>query len=148
MKRLSFLLGAGVGFVLGSKAGSRPYEQLEATIRKVASRSGTDSSAESIERPMSDAEEANGHADYDEGDHHFVQVVSGGVDEGGNVVVDEVVAEVDSEGRVVATDETIVVETPEGDIVVDETFSVADDEGGLQPIEEDVTVLEAGDTEE
>jgi hypothetical protein len=148
MKRFSFLLGAGVGFVLGSMAGSRPYEQVEATIRKVASRSGPTSSTEARERPMSDAEEANGHADDDEGDHQFVEVVSGGVDKDGNVVVDEVVAEVDSEGRVVATDETIVVKTPEGDIVVDETFSVADDEGELQPIEEDVTVLEAGDTEE
>ena len=148
MKRFSFLLGAGVGFVLGSKAGARPYEQLEATIRKVASRSGPTGSAESSQRPMNDAEEANEQADDDKGDHQFVEVVSGGVDKDGNVVVDEVVAEVDSDGRVVATDETIVVETPEGDIVVDETFSVTDDEGELQPIEEDVTVLEAGDTEE
>jgi hypothetical protein len=147
MKRFSFLLGAGVGFVLGSKAGSRPYEQLEATIRKVASRSGPTGSAEPSERSVSDAEEANEHTD-DKGDHQFVEVVSGAVDKDGNVVVDEVVAEVDSEGRVVATNETIVVETPEGDIVVDETFSVTDDEGELQPIEEDVTVLETGDTEE
>ena len=111
MKRFSFLLGAGVGFVLGSKAGSRRYEQLEATIRKVASRSGPTGSAERSERSVSDAEEANAHAD-DKGDHQFVEVVSGGVDKDGNVVVDEVVAEVDSEGRVVATNETIVVETP------------------------------------
>ena len=147
MKRFSFLLGAGVGFVLGSKAGSRPYEQLEATIRKVASRSGPTGSAEPSERYVSDAEEANERPD-DKGDYQFVEVVSGGVDRDGNVVVDELVAEVDSEGRVVATNETIVVETPEGDVVVDETFSVADDEGELQPIEEDVTVLETGDTEE
>jgi hypothetical protein len=133
MKRSSFLLGAAVGFVLGSKAGSRPYEQLAATVRKVASRS----------EPTSSVERAEG----DEGIHEFVDVVSGRVDENGNVVVDEVVAELDSEGHVVATDETIVVKTPDGDIVVDETFSVADDEGELHAIEEDVTVLEAGDND-
>jgi hypothetical protein len=97
---------------------------------------------------MSGAEEANQHADDGEGDHQFIEVVSGGVDRDGNIVVDEVVAEVDSEGRVIATDETIAVKTPEGDIVVDETFSVADEEGELRPIEEDLTVLEAGDTQE
>jgi hypothetical protein len=148
MKRLSFLLGVGVGFALGSKAGSRPYEQMEATIRKVASRSGSTRSAEPGGRRESDAEEPDERAGGNEGDHQFVDLVTGGVDKVGNVVLDEVVAEVDSEGRVVATDETIVVETPEGDIVVDETFSITDDEGELQPIAEDVTVLEAGDTAE
>ena len=93
-------------------------------------------------------EEAKEHAERDEGDHEFVEVVSGRVDKDGNVVVDEVVTEVDNEGHVVATDETIVVETPEGDIVVDETFSVADQEGDLHAIQKDVTVLEAGDREE
>ena len=148
MKRFSFLVGAGVGFVLGSKAGSRPYEQLEATVRKVAGRWRPRSSAEPRERRMSDAEEAKEHAERDEGDHEFVEVVSGRVHKDGNVVVDDVVAEVDNEGHVVATDETIVVETPEGDIVVDETFSVAGQEGDLHAIQKDVTVLEAGDREE
>ena len=145
MKRFSFLLGAGVGFVLGSKAGSRPYAHLETIVRKVASRSAPRTSADPSERPTSDALDDAGR---DEGDHEFVDVVNGRVAHGGNVVVDEVVAEVDDEGHVVATDETIVVETPEGDIVVDETFSVVDAEGELHAIQEDVTVLEAGDSEE
>ena len=38
MKKISFLLGAGVGFVLGSKAGRRPSEQLEAKLRAVTER--------------------------------------------------------------------------------------------------------------
>jgi hypothetical protein len=147
MKKSSFLLGAAMGFVLGSKAGPRPYEQLAAAVRKMAGRSEPTKSAERWDGPMSDAEEAKDHAEGDEGIHEFVDVVSGRVDKNGNVVVDEVVAELDSEGHVVATDETIVVETPEGDIVVDETFSIANDEGDLHAIEEDVTVLEAGDTE-
>lgn len=33
--RISFLVGIGVGFVLGSRAGTGPYQQLEANVRKV-----------------------------------------------------------------------------------------------------------------
>jgi hypothetical protein len=38
MKRLWFLVGAGIGFVLGSRAGPGPYERLEAKVRSVTSR--------------------------------------------------------------------------------------------------------------
>ena len=38
MKKLSFLLGLGIGFLLGSRAGSRPYLQLEAKVRSAARR--------------------------------------------------------------------------------------------------------------
>lgn len=38
MRRLSFLLGFGFGFILGSRAGSGPYEQLEAKVRSVTFR--------------------------------------------------------------------------------------------------------------
>jgi len=38
MKKLSLLLGVGLGFILGSKAGPRPYEQLEAKARSVTTR--------------------------------------------------------------------------------------------------------------
>ena len=48
MKKFSFLLGAGVGFVLGSRAGSRPYERLEGTIRNLASRSETQQVVERV----------------------------------------------------------------------------------------------------
>jgi hypothetical protein len=37
MKKLAFVLGLGVGFVLGSRAGSGPYEQLAAKARSVSS---------------------------------------------------------------------------------------------------------------
>lgn len=33
MKKLIFLIGLGIGFVLGSKVGREPYEKLEATAR-------------------------------------------------------------------------------------------------------------------
>ena len=38
MKKLWFLVGLGVGFVLGSKAGPGPYKQVEAKVRSVTCR--------------------------------------------------------------------------------------------------------------
>jgi hypothetical protein len=38
VKKLSFLLGLGFGFLLGSRAGSGPYQQLEAKVRSAARR--------------------------------------------------------------------------------------------------------------
>jgi hypothetical protein len=38
MRKITFLLGAGVGFVLGSKAGRAPYQQLESKVRQVSRR--------------------------------------------------------------------------------------------------------------
>lgn len=35
MKRRWFLVGAGVGFVLGSKTGTGPYEHLQTKVRSV-----------------------------------------------------------------------------------------------------------------
>ncbi len=36
MKKLIFIAGVGLGFVLGSKMGREPYEKLEATARQYA----------------------------------------------------------------------------------------------------------------
>ena len=36
MKLMPFLLGAGVGYVLGTRAGQERYEQLARTYRRVA----------------------------------------------------------------------------------------------------------------
>ena len=38
MKKLSFLLGLGIGFLVGSRAGSGPYQRLEETVRSAARR--------------------------------------------------------------------------------------------------------------
>jgi len=38
MKKLVFLIGVGVGFLLGSKAGTGSYEQLETKVRSIANR--------------------------------------------------------------------------------------------------------------
>jgi hypothetical protein len=39
MRKVTFLLGAGIGFVAGSKAGNGPYRQLAVKVRKVTKRS-------------------------------------------------------------------------------------------------------------
>jgi hypothetical protein len=36
MKKLAFLIGVGIGFLLGSKTGTGPYEQLETKVRSIA----------------------------------------------------------------------------------------------------------------
>jgi len=38
MKKWILLLGIGIGFVLGSKAGRGPYKQIEGTVRDVTAR--------------------------------------------------------------------------------------------------------------
>lgn len=38
MKKLSLLAGGAVGFLLGSRAGRRPYEQFEQAVRQMANR--------------------------------------------------------------------------------------------------------------
>jgi predicted Fe-Mo cluster-binding NifX family protein len=38
VKKLSFLIGLGVGFLLGSKAGTGPYQELETKVRSIANR--------------------------------------------------------------------------------------------------------------
>jgi hypothetical protein len=38
VKKLEFLIGVGIGFLLGSKTGTGPYQELEARVRSIASR--------------------------------------------------------------------------------------------------------------
>jgi hypothetical protein len=38
MRKITFLVGVGAGFVLGSRAGRKPYEQLESRVRTIANR--------------------------------------------------------------------------------------------------------------
>lgn len=78
-------------------------------------------------------------------DLELVEVETEGVDDEGNAVVDDLVVAVDKDGKVVASDETIAVVTEGGDVVIDETLSVRGDDGNLHAVEEDITVLEAGD---
>lgn len=38
MKKLAFVIGVGVGFLLGSKTGSGPYQGFETKVRSLVSR--------------------------------------------------------------------------------------------------------------
>jgi hypothetical protein len=38
MKRLWLVVGAGIGFVLGSRMGREPYERIESKVRQVSGR--------------------------------------------------------------------------------------------------------------
>jgi hypothetical protein len=49
MKKIMLLLGAGIGFVAGSKAGNGPYQQLEAKIRELTKRP---SGGQATDEPM------------------------------------------------------------------------------------------------
>ena len=42
MKRLSFVIGLGLGFILGSRAGSGPYQRLEGQARALRNRPEVD----------------------------------------------------------------------------------------------------------
>jgi hypothetical protein len=46
MKKLAFYFGLGVGFLLGSKAGTGPYQKLEAKVRSIATRPGVHDAVE------------------------------------------------------------------------------------------------------
>jgi hypothetical protein len=50
MHKFTFLIGAGVGFVAGSRLGTGPYEQLESAIARVAGRPEVKERVEQIKR--------------------------------------------------------------------------------------------------
>ena len=48
MKRLIFGCGLGIGFLIGSKAGSKPEDWLEAKARLLARRSGAKEAVDTV----------------------------------------------------------------------------------------------------
>jgi hypothetical protein len=54
MKKLAFAFGLGIGFVLGSKAGSGPYQRLEEKVRALRQRPEVD---EAVARAKQAADE-------------------------------------------------------------------------------------------
>ena len=54
IRKTTFLLGGGIGFILGSKMGRGPYHQLETKIRAIARRPPVQDTAEQLkESPRS-----------------------------------------------------------------------------------------------
>lgn len=54
MKKMSFLLGLGVGFLLGSRAGTGPYEQVQATVQSVSGRPKVQESVDTVKDAVQD----------------------------------------------------------------------------------------------
>jgi len=46
MKKLAFVVGLGIGFLLGSRAGSGPYQGLEEKVRSLRARPDVDDAVE------------------------------------------------------------------------------------------------------
>ena len=54
MKKLAFLIGVGVGFLLGSKAGSGPYQEIESKVRALVNRPEVRATVESTKEVAQD----------------------------------------------------------------------------------------------
>ncbi len=48
MRKTTFLLGAGIGFILGSRSGRDPYERLDSKIREITRRSDVQGKVEQL----------------------------------------------------------------------------------------------------
>lgn len=46
MKKLAFVIGLGIGFILGSRAGSGPYRELEGKLHALRNRPEVDEAVE------------------------------------------------------------------------------------------------------
>jgi hypothetical protein len=54
MKKLVFMLGIGIGFMLGSRAGRGPYEGLEEKVRSLRERPEVDDAMQRAKKIASD----------------------------------------------------------------------------------------------
>ena len=65
MKKLPLIVSAGVGFVMGSRAGRGPYKKLESRARQLANRSDVrkvvDEASDSVHQTIDDVESAASH---------------------------------------------------------------------------------------
>jgi hypothetical protein len=58
MKRFLLAVGAAIGFVLGSRAGRGPYEQIEAKVKDLTGRSSVRGAVSSIEEAVQSVSDA------------------------------------------------------------------------------------------
>ncbi len=54
MKKWTFMIGLGIGFILGSKAGSGPWERLEQKVRSLKQRPEVEEAVERAKGVASD----------------------------------------------------------------------------------------------
>jgi hypothetical protein len=55
MKKLLLVVGIGIGFILGSKAGRAPYERLEGKVREVSGRPDVQHAVSAVSDSVSNA---------------------------------------------------------------------------------------------
>ena len=87
MKKLLLAIGAAVGFVFGSRAGRRPYEQIKSKVKGLTGRSSVHDVASSTKNAMhraSDAATSTIGQKVDEAAHH----VRDAVDKSGDKVTE------------------------------------------------------------
>ena len=77
MKRFLLLLGMGIGFVLGSKAGRAPYERLERTVREFRRRPQVRASLRSVSDTAAAVRDAT------------LDAANGAIDEASRKITDE-----------------------------------------------------------
>ncbi len=77
MKRVLLLVGMGIGFVLGSKAGRAPYERLERTARELMRRPQVRTSLQSVSDTAAAVRDAT------------LDAANGAIDEAARKITDE-----------------------------------------------------------
>jgi hypothetical protein len=83
MKKLLLALGAAIGFIFGSRAGRRPYEQIESKVKKLTGRSSVHDVVSSTKDAMHHATDAAsstiGHK-VDDAAHHVSDAIDKSAD--------------------------------------------------------------------
>jgi hypothetical protein len=62
MRKITFLLGAAAGFVVGSRCGTGPYEQLEGKVREILGRDDVQQKVGDIKGAASQQASSAAHA--------------------------------------------------------------------------------------
>jgi hypothetical protein len=74
VRKTAFLVGAGIGFILGSRTGRGPYQQLESKVREVTRRPEVQSKVEQLKDTAKSqagaAAQKAGWSDASGGDEH------------------------------------------------------------------------------
>jgi hypothetical protein len=60
MKKLLLLVGVGIGFIIGSRAGKEPYQRLENTLRELAGRPEVKQAVEATSDKLGDVADKAG----------------------------------------------------------------------------------------
>ena len=83
MKKFVLAVGAVIGFILGSRAGRRPYEQIESKVKSLTGRSSVHDAVSSTKNAMHQATDAATSTigqKVDDAAHHVSDVIDKSAD--------------------------------------------------------------------